>query len=185
MKDSPKHTRRGFTLIELSIAMMLGMATAGMVLTLFNQQLTFLNLFRNQNFLTEEAPIINNYVARLIGKADRFRLHANRNDAVTGVRPLSGTDLLNPARVLVLNFRQPDGTIRAAILEYADRGAGPALNYYLVPANGVTPNGVLWEPQWVITKAPSKVTFQMTQGVLQVVLTGPNQEQVIYSGTTQ
>ena len=180
MKDSLKHTRRGFTLIELSIAMMLGMATAGMVLTLFNQQLAFLKMFRNQNFLTEEAPIINNYVSRLIGKADRFRLHANRNDAMTGNNPMAGNDPLNPSRVLVLNSRQPDGTIRASILEYADRGTGFALNYYLVPLNGV-----LGEPQWVITKAPSDVRFQMAQGVLQVVLKGPNDELITYSGTTQ
>ena len=180
MKDSLKHTRRGFTLIELSIAMMVGMATAGMVLTLFNQQLAFLNLFKNQGFLTEEAPIINNYVSRLIGKADRFRLHANRNDAMTGIRPMAGNDPLNPSRVLVLNFRQPDGTIRASILEYADRGAGLALNYYIVPLNGV-----LAEPQWVISRAPSDETFQMNQGVLQVVLRGPRRERIIYSGTTQ
>ena len=34
--------RRGFTLIELSIAMTIGLMTAAMVLALFNQQLAFL-----------------------------------------------------------------------------------------------------------------------------------------------
>ena len=93
---------------------------------------------------------------------------------------MRGDDPLNPARVLVLNFRQPDGSVRAAILEYADRGAGFALNYYIVPANGV-----LSAPQWAVTKAPRDVIFQVTQGVLQMVLTGPNEEQITYSGTTQ
>lgn len=179
MKVFLKHARRGFTLIELTVAIMIGMATGGMVLTLFNQQLAFLKMFRNQGFLAEEAPMINSHVSRLIAKADRFRLHANRNDAISGNNPMNG-DPLNPARVLVLNFRQPDGSIRAAILEYADRGAGFALNYYIVPANGV-----LGAPQWAVTRAPRDVTFQVTQGVLQMVLTGPNEERVTYSGATQ
>jgi hypothetical protein len=175
MKSKLKLGYRGFTLIELSIAIMLGMATAGMVLTLFNQQLAFLRLFRDQRFLTEDAPIISNYVSRLIGKADRFRLHDSREDALAGTNPR-----LRPSPVVVLNFRQPDGSMRAAILEFRDRGAGPALYYYVVPANGA-----LGEPQWAVTKTPRNVSFQMNQGVLQMVLIGPNSEQITYSGTMQ
>lgn len=175
MRQLHKTKLRGFTLLELTIAIMIGMATGGMVLTLFNQQLAFLKLFRNQNFLTEEAPIINSYVSRLIGKADSFRLHATRADALSGASPT-----LAASPVLALNFRQPDGSIRSAILEYANRGAGFALNYYQVPTSGI-----LGEPQWAITKAPTGVAFRVAQGVLQMVLTGPNQERITYSGTTQ
>ncbi len=175
MKSKLKFGYRGFTLIELSIAIMLGMATAGMVLTLFNQQLAFLRLFRDQRFLTEDAPIVGNYVSRLIGKADRFRLHDSREDALAGTNPR-----LTSSPVVVLNFRQPDGSMRASILEFKDRGAGPALYYYVVPVNGV-----LGEPQWAVTKTPRNVSFRMNQGVLQMVLIGPNSEQITYSGTMQ
>lgn len=175
MKPIFKRTRRGFTLIELSVAIMLGMATGTMVLGLFNQQLAFLKIFKAQGFLTEEAPIISNYVSRLVGKADRFRLHATREDA------LSGTNArLTDSPVVVLNFRQPDGTMRATILEFRDRGAGPALYYYAVPVAGV-----LGDPLWAVTKAPRNVAFRMEEGVLRMILTGPNGEEIIYSGIMQ
>ena len=175
MKDLLTQTRKGFTLIELSIAIMIGMATGGMVLTLFNQQLAFLKLFRNQNFLTEEAPIINNYVSRLIGRADRFRLHATMADARSGANPT-----LNSSPIVVLNVRRPDGSFGAGILEFRNIVGDRGLYYYIVNADGTVP-----VPQWAITKAPTAVAFQVNQGVLQMVLTGPNQERITYSGTSQ
>ena len=182
MKRSYKKRLRGFTIIELTIAIMLGMATGGMVLTLFNQQLAFLQLFKRQSFLTEEAPIINNYVSRLIGKADGFRLHANREDALLGERSTPS----GPSPVVVLKFRRPDGSFQASILEFGMRGGVRGLYYYLVAANGT-----VTEPEWAVSKTPTNVVFrvdtidQPNPGVLQMVLTGPSQEQITYSGTTQ
>lgn len=175
MKNFLLHTRKGFTLVELSIAIMIGMATGGMVLTLFNQQLAFLKLFRNQGFLTEEAPIINNYVSRLIGRADRFRLHATKAEALRGDNPT-----LLPSNVVVLNICRPDGSFGAGILEFVQEGAAKGLYYSIANADGSSP-----DPQWAITKTPDDVDFQINQGVLQMVLTGPNQERITYSGTTQ
>jgi hypothetical protein len=175
MKASVKRIRRGFTLIELSIAMLMGMATGAMVLALFNQQLAFLKMYRTQNFLTDEAPIINMYVSRLIGKADRFRLHDSVADALSGTNPR-----LTDSPVVVLNFRQPDGTMRAAILSFENRGTGSALYYYVVPLTGL-----LGDPQWSVTKAPSNVFFSMSEGVLRMTLVGPKKERITYSGTMQ
>jgi hypothetical protein len=175
MKASVKRIRRGFTLIELSIAMLMGMATGAMVLALFNQQLAFLKMYRTQNFLTDEAPIINMYVSRLIGKADRFRLHDSVGDALSGTNPR-----LTDSPVVVLNFRQPDGTMRAAILSFENRGTGSALYYYVVPLTGL-----LGDPQWSVTKAPSNVFFSMSEGVLRMTLIGPKKERITYSGTMQ
>ena len=87
MRHTLKRRRRGFTLLELTIAIMMGLATGTMVVALFNQQLAFLTIFRAQNFLTEEAPVISMYASRLIGKADRFRLHDNVADALSGANP--------------------------------------------------------------------------------------------------
>jgi hypothetical protein len=175
MTTSVRGIRRGFTLVELAIGMVIGMGTAVMMLALVNQQLAFLKIFRTQNFLTQEAPVISMYVSRLIGKADRFRLHDSVADALSGARPR-----LTASPVVVLNYRQPDGTMRATILSYENRGAGLALYYFVVPTSGV-----LGEPQWVVTKIPSNVVFAMVDGILRMTLTGPRGEQIIYSGTMQ
>lgn len=175
MKTRLKHKRRGFTLIELSISLGIGMMTSAMVLALFNQQLAFLKLYRNQNFLTNEAPVISMHLSRLIGKADRFRLHASLADALAGTNPR-----FTASPVAVLNFSQPDGSTRATILSFEDRGSGPALYYYVVP-----PTGVLGTPQWFVTKAPANISFSVQQGVLRVTLTGQQGEVVTYSGTMQ
>ncbi|MES2924342.1 MAG: prepilin-type N-terminal cleavage/methylation domain-containing protein [Verrucomicrobiota bacterium] len=175
MKTTPKRKRRGFTLIEMSVAIMMGLAIGTMILALFNQQLAFLKIFKAQGFLTEEAPIVSTYVSRLVGKADRFRLHDSVADALSGANPR-----LTESPVAVLNFRQPDGTMRATILSFENRGSGLALYYYVVPVTGV-----LGEPLWAVTKAPSKVAFRMDSGVLRMILTGPNLEEIIYSGTMQ
>lgn len=179
MKPISQHARRGFTLLELSVAIMIGMATGGLVITLFNQQLTFLSIFKTQNFLVEEAPIINSYVNRLVGKADRFRLHANLDDALSGEDPTLG-----PADTLVLSFRQPNGTMTTSILSFEnlDDGNGPVLNYYLNPVSGAEN-----VPNWTVTKlrAPGNISFSVVLGVLRMTITGPNNEQIIFSGTMQ
>jgi type II secretory pathway pseudopilin PulG len=175
MKTPLHRLRRGFTLIELSVALTMGIMTGSLVIALFNQQLAFLKIYRAQNFLTEEAPIISTYVSRLIGKADRYRLHASVSDALGGISPR-----LTDSPVVVLNFRQPDGSMRSAILSFEDRGGGPALYYYIVPLTGV-----LGTPQWAVSKLPSNVSFSVVQGVLRMHLTGPAGEQIIYSGTMQ
>lgn len=175
MKSSHHIIRRGFTLIELSVAMMMGMAIGAMVLTLFNQQLAFLRVYQAQNFLTEEAPMISLYVSKLVGKADRFRLHDSVDDALSGQNPRTTS-----SPVVTLNFRQPDGTMRASILSFEDRGSGPTLYYYVVPTTGV-----LAEPQWFISDKPEDVDFLIHEGVLRMVLTGPEGEQITYSGAMQ
>lgn len=163
--------RRGFTLIELTIAIMMGLATGTMVLGLFNQQLAFLKIFKAQGFLAEEAPMISMYVSRLVGKADRFRLHDSVADALSGANPR-----LTDSPVVVLNFRQPNGSMRATILAFENN----ALYYYVVPVTGV-----LGTPTWAVTRSPSNVVFKMEQGVLRMVITGPYQEEITYSGTMQ
>lgn len=175
MKRVTHTQRRGFTLVELSVALMMGMMIGAMVLALFNQQLAFLKMYQTQDFINEEAPIINNYVSKLVGRSDRFRLHDSLDDAKSGVNPR-----LTPSPVVVLNFRQPDGTLRASILSFENRGTGPALYYYVVPAVGA-----LTVPQWAVTTKASNVSFAMEQGILRMTLTGPAGEQIIYSGTMQ
>lgn len=175
MKTMANRIRRGFTLVEMSIAIMLGLAIGTMVLSLFNQQIAFLKIYKAQTFLTEEAPMISQHVRRLVGRADRFRLHDSVADALAGTNPR-----LTSSPVLLLNFRQPDGTMRASILAFQNLGTGTALYYYVVPTSGV-----LGAPQWAVSKQPKNVQFSMDQGVLRMTITGPNNEQITYSGTMQ
>ncbi|MEO7097740.1 MAG: prepilin-type N-terminal cleavage/methylation domain-containing protein [Luteolibacter sp.] len=176
MKPLFRRMHRGFTLIELSLAIMLGMATGAMVLALFNNQMAFLKIYSAQNFLTEEAPIISMYVGKLVGKADRFRLHNTVEDAAAGLRVVDTPD--TPSSVVVLNYRQPDGTVRASILAFDKESH--ALYYYVVPVNGV-----LGAPQWAVTKKATDVTFSMEKGILRMELRGPSHEKITYSGAMQ
>ncbi|MDB6077757.1 MAG: hypothetical protein JWO82_1504 [Akkermansiaceae bacterium] len=166
---------RGYTLIEITMVLLVSLVIGSMLMTLANQQFTFLKIFQSQNFLTEEAPIINNQLARIIGQADRFRIHSSVADAVSGVNPR-----LTAGPVVLLYFRQPDGTMLKGIISFENRNGSKALYYYTVPATGV-----LSTPDWSITKRPTNVVFSIEQGILRTTLTGPSNEQIIYSGTMQ
>ena len=147
-----------------------------MVLALFNQQLAFLQIYQTQNFLTEEAPLISMYVSRMVGKADRFRLHDSVDDALAGSQPASYRLTGGGAQL------PPAGRHDAGHDPLASRtgGPGPALYYYVVPISGV-----LGAPQWCVSNKPANVGFTMEQGVLRMTLTGPAGEQITYSGTMQ
>jgi prepilin-type N-terminal cleavage/methylation domain-containing protein len=173
MKRSPTVKRGGFTLVELTLAMSIGLMIAAVVMALFNQQLAFLRIYRVQDFLTEEAPVISMHVSKLVGRAERFRLHDTVANALAGSNPRTSS-----SPVVVLNFRQPDGRVRAAILAFEDRGAGPTLYYYVVPTVGS-----LGEPQWYLTRVPRNVAFTVENGILRMTLTGPNGELITYSGS--
>lgn len=172
MKVNVKSRKQGFTLIELTVAMLVGLTVSAMLMAMLNQQITFLKIFRAQSFLNEEAPIVSNHVSKLLLNAERFRLHASLEDALAGEDPK-----LTDSPVVVLNFRQPDGTVRAGILSFEDLGDGPALYYYVVPESGV-----LGEPEWAITNKPTNVSFFVESGIIRTRLTGPAGEVITFSG---
>ena len=175
MRTLPQKIRRGFTLLELTVAMMVGMTVGATVLAMFNQQVAFLKIFQAQSFLNEEAPLISNHVSKLLLSAERFRLHDSVQDALAGTNPR-----LTDSPICVLNFRQPDGSVRAGILSFEDRGQGNALYYYVVPVSGV-----LSEPQWAITTKPTDVRFSVDSGILRIRLTGPAGEELTFCGAMQ
>ncbi len=174
-----RRAHRGMTLIEMSIAIGLGMLISAMLMSVFNMQLFFLRTFREQTFLTEEAPMISTYVSKIIGQADRFSLHSSLADARDGVnQKLSNSPPLTVAR---LYYRQPDGSYRSAILSFEDRDSGKQLYYFVVPQG----QGALAKPEWSITRAPKAVSFKVEEGILSMALTGPKDEMITYSGTMQ
>ena len=183
MRSNRQTGRRGLTLVEMTIAMLLGLLLAVMMLAVVNQQLAFLTIFRAQSFISEDAPFIGMHVGRLAGKADRFRLHASISDALSGTSPT-----LDASPVMMMKFRQPDGTTGSGILAFETVNGEGRLNYYVVPASGV-----LGTAQWYITKRvrvdPARYTkvsnFTVEQGVLRMTLVGPAAEEITYSGTMQ
>lgn len=177
MKSSRQSIYRAFTLLELTIAMMVGMSIGAMIMSLFQLQINFLTEYRRQNFLTEEAPVISAYINKIVGKADSFRIHNSVADA------LDGSNMQQDASpVLMLNFRQPDGSVQSTILEFTSANGTPVLNYHIVPQPVPL---VLPNPAWAVTKKVKNVEFSLVQGILQVTLTGPADEQITYSGTMQ
>jgi len=177
MKALPYRLRAGFTLIELTLAVFIGMAVASTCLVLVNQQFSFLRIYAAQAFLTEEAPIISTYMTKLIGQAERYRLHNSLADGLAGANPT-----LTNATTLVLNFQEPDGTARSGILCFQKLAtdAAPVLYYYVVPATGTPAT-----PSWILSKKPTDVRFSIESGILRMRLTGPSNELITYSGTMQ
>jgi len=172
-----KSWRRAFTLLELTLALGIGMMIAGIGLLLFQQQLSFIRIFNAQDFLTREAPLINNYVVRVIGTAEGYQLYTSMDSLKNGDNPV-----LADADVLVLRFREADGAVRESVLSFEQPENGePGLYYRVVdPVTGLPEN-----PDWALSKQPADVTFAVEQGVLRMRLDGPNGERLVYSGTEQ
>lgn len=164
--------RRGYTLIELSLAMMTGLMIATMLLAIFQQQVSFLQIFHRQSFLTTEAPIINNYLSRIMGTADGFRLYSSVDSLRSG-----GDAVTEDAPVLMLQFKQ-GGIFRAAVLSFVE---GDGLYY-----RHVTTNAEINENSgWCLSKELQDVNFSIVEGILRIELTGPNDEVITYSGSQQ
>jgi hypothetical protein len=151
------------------------MAIAAMTLLLFNQQLAFVRIFRAQDFLTREAPIINNYLARVVGNAEGYRLYQNIDALGAGQAPV-----MSGASVLVLRFLEADGSEHESILSFDDPGTGPGLYYRLMPESGA-----FGDPDWAVSKVATDVSFAIERGILRTYVAGPNGEEVVYSGTEQ
>lgn len=173
--NQSRRFRRGYTLIELSLAMVTGTMVAVMMLAMVNQQIAFLKIYNAQNFLTTEAPLISNYLARVIGSADGYRLYESVDDLVDGSPPV-----MTGAPVIMLRFKEPDGTFRASVLAFENPGSGQGLYYRMVSRAGV-----LGAPDWALSKRPSNVDFSIVQGILRVRVVGPNGEEIFYSGNQQ
>ena len=175
MRQRDNIRRSGYTLVELSLAMSVGMMVAAISLLLFNQQMNFLRIFRAQDFLVREAPLVSNYMVRVMGSAEGYQLFTDLASLQAG-----NSAVLEDAKVLVLRYVESDGTEKASVLSFEDPGTGLGLYYRLVPESGV-----LGDPDWAITKEPLDVTFAVEQGILRMTLSGPNGEELVYSGTQQ
>ena len=172
-----RRLRRGYTLTELALAMMMGIAVGVMLLSIFQQQVAFLRIFNAQSFLTTEAPILNSYLSRVLSSAEGYQLYPS----VTSLTAGTGQTMTD-APVILLQFKEPNGTVRASVLSFETPGGGQGRGLYYRP---VTSAGVLGNAEWALSTKPTNVQFSVVDGILRCRITGPNAEEITYSGTQQ
>jgi prepilin-type N-terminal cleavage/methylation domain-containing protein len=169
MKVYVKNKKKGYTLIEMSVVMVLIVLIASTLTSMLGQQVQFLNWWNTQKFIAEDAPLVNNMVVRLFSQADGFQVYDN-----TGAGTTANGD------TLLLGFTNSDdggksfGRIQfdgVDKLEYSnmeDLGAG------LVPVAGST---------WTMASGVSSATFSVAGGIMQLTLVGPYGGTITYAAT--
>lgn len=167
---------RGTTLIELTIAIMAALLIAAASLAMLSQQLSFTRMVRDQNFLLEECPMINNLLSRTLGRIDSYRIYTDLASAQAG-----GASVLADGKSLLLVFRDGMNRLQYSIIAAEEQPDGRVrLGYYSLATT-------TWPtvPDWVVSEKADDVVFLVENGVLRIRLTGPNGEQITYSGHTQ
>jgi hypothetical protein len=191
MKVNLHRRRHGVTLLELTIVILLGIATSAMLMGLFSQQMTFLRILSSQNFLVDDAPLLNDHISKIISKADGYKLYDTQANAVDSlakaslILPIAGPAptlgvRASPAGALAsavaLRYRLPNGVPRNAVLFFGVPPIGGANGVYF-QSDSTLPNFVL------LSSKPTAVDFSIVSGVLEIQLTGPLAEQITYAGT--
>ena len=172
-----KPSERGFTLLEMTMALVLSMGIAFVIIGLLQQQVSFSRALADFRFLRDEAPQLNTLLANIVNKADNYRIHNNLSDA----KNLTGAVRSN-GRAIRLRFRNPDGPYDQAIISFELRGGEKQLNFYYKAKNWNSwPNN----PRWTISSEPSGVDFDNTTGILLVTLTGPKGDEITYAGNPE
>jgi hypothetical protein len=165
-----KRRTAGFTLLEMSTAMSMLVVLGIALVTMMQQHMMFMNFFRQQSFLTSEAPQIGNLLARILNEADHYFVYASKEDALA-----AGAPVLSGGHALRLFFKSPtDETVERLIAVESVTG-GKMLNFY-----GWKPDGTA--TSWTISKKIQNAEFLSTGGILNITLTGPNGEEITYGG---
>ncbi len=171
MKIHRSSRPQGFTLLEISMTFVIGVLIASVGLGLMNQTAHFYRAMQEQEFLNSDAPLISNIMSRFLDDADAYRLHTSLADALSDTNPT-----LDGANTLALASKNPDGSTRFSIV-HMDKSNG-SLDYYYLEENGNSVN-----PAWSISRRVTDVNFKIELGILRMELTGPNNEQITYSGS--
>lgn len=175
---TPSRARRGFTLIEMSIAMTLAISIGAIMMTLVQQQISFHRIMRSQNFLVQEAPLINSSISHILARGDAYRIHLDLTDAISDTGAVT-----SDGKVLVVGFQNPDDTQSFGLIAFETIDGEPALGYYnLDPASPFPGSG---NPDWIISRHVQDATFFVENGVFRAQLTGPAGETITYSGTSR
>lgn len=165
----------GFSLIEVTFAIIQAMALAGTVILLLSQHIAFLRIVNRFTFLRDEAPAMNVLLGRIIRQAETYRVFRTKSDAIAGTGAVT-TD----GSAVWLRFRNPDGSFEQAMLTYETTAGQEGLNFYHC-------DGEIWgsAPDWTISSLPQNVTFANESGVLLITATGRNAEEITYVASSE
>jgi len=182
-RDSKSALKRaGFTLVELTIVILVGSIIAMMSLALFNHQLVTYRIISTQNFLIHEAPQIDNSLNRVTSRANFFRLYPTLNDAQAGTNAT-----ITDAQVIALRF-SGIGTTASSFGVISFDSTDDTLTYYHLASMAELANAGDddWRKlhSWTISSQVDDASFFVQNGVLRFKLTGPNGAEIIYSTTT-
>jgi prepilin-type N-terminal cleavage/methylation domain-containing protein len=175
--SNPHKPSSGFTLIEMTVTIVVGLMIATMSLTMFNQQLASFKILKAQNFLISEAPHVNNTLNRIVTRANFFRMYESLVDAESGQNAVIAN-----GKVLALKFEDAGDQSENSFGVIAFDSTENHLNYYHVSSMAEL---AIASPQWKISTQLSDAEFYVENGVLRIKLTGPHSEEIIYSTTTQ
>lgn len=177
MKKFRKQTnrKRGFTLIELSVVMVLVVIISSTLTAMLGQQLQFFKWWHTQKFIAEDAPLINSLVVRIYSNADAFRIHSTKTGALAGT---GGTQADGEA--MLLGFSQANGETAYGIIEYDLANEKLIYNNVIVDAaTGVKSQG----GQWTIASGVADASFDIVDKTMQLTMTGPYGGQITYAAT--
>lgn len=168
--------RRAYTLIELSVVMVLVMLVASTLTTMLHQQLNFFGWLNTQNFLVEKAPVTNNMMVRILSQADAFRIHTSKADALSDINGVTAN-----GSVLVLGFSQPDGSREYGLVEFSKASGKNTgeIRYYTLNQAGDTSVS-----SWRVSSGIADVKFGITNGVLIMELTCPYGGKIKYAASS-
>jgi len=179
MQHTRSHKRSvysGFTLLEMTVAILIGLLIASAGMGMLSQQLAFTRFLQQHEFLLDEAPQLESMLGRILSKSDAYRIYIDRSAAVEESQAVT-----SEGRALMMAFRDPNNVYRYAMISFDETEDGVELGFYNRSALGVWPT----EPEWVLTRRASDIEFFIENGILRVRVTGPSQESVIYSGHIQ
>ncbi len=167
--------RRGFTLIEATVALVLILLIAATSTTLLTQQFTYFRILQQQNFLVQDAPVINNMLSRILSQADAFRIHASETQAIDGTTAgaLTGNTLL-------IGYAQADGSRLFGLLTFIPPTNGNPTGQ--LRFRNVNSTGTLGTP-WILSSRVANVNFSIdAEGILLITLLDQFQSSITYAG---
>lgn len=177
MKTSARKRIAGFTLLEMALAVSMGLGIGMALLSMLQQQISFTRVVGQFSFLRQDAPQINTLLSTLIKSSDSYRIYTDVANAKAASNPVRTN-----GRALRLRLRNPDGTAAHAIISFEGGSSGKRLNFYFRKYNET---GWPSDPSWTISSSPALVDFSNSTGILLVAMTGPNGEEITYAGNPQ
>jgi hypothetical protein len=168
--ERPRLRQSGFTLVEMSAAMAVLMGLSCALVAMMQQHVSFLQLCQQQVFLTSEAPKIGNLLNRILNSVDHYFVYATKEEALGGGQPT-----LSQGAAVKLFFKTATQTTETRVLSVDPTPTGAALRFHNPAINSP-------ETSWTVSSKIRSASFVCDEGILSLLLIGPNSEQVTYYG---